>query len=101
MAINTQGVWKKEELSPKISSFLASLEPSLSSLPEERLPALDRVVEKVKRKREMEKEKGEEGDIIWRFLFVCTHNSRRSHFCQVGRSFFFLEEDFFFFFFCF
>mmetsp|Transcript_32627 Transcript_32627/g.44801 ORF Transcript_32627/g.44801 Transcript_32627/m.44801 type:complete len:226 (-) Transcript_32627:65-742(-) len=64
--------WRKEDLSPQLLEYILERTKEFSSISEERAEVLRRAAEKIRGK-------GDEKQIV----FVCTHNSRRSHYGQI------------------
>ncbi|CAN5489537.1 protein-tyrosine-phosphatase [soil metagenome] len=60
---------------PEVLKFIDDLKPTLPGIPEERKKALEKVAGFIARKRKS----GEKANLI----YICTHNSRRSHFGQI------------------
>jgi hypothetical protein len=63
------------ELTPPLAKFVASLPAGFSAIPEDRKKMLDKLALFIKTRRDA----GETA----RVLFICTHNSRRSHMGQL------------------
>ena len=70
-----QAAMNAATLLPAVAASLKALEPDVDAIPAERKAQLDRVVAFVRSKRAA----GETA----RLLFICTHNSRRSHLGQL------------------
>ncbi len=68
----------KNPLFPQLTTYLKNIEASFAEIPEERREALAEISEyllaQVRKKQSAN------------FIFICTHNSRRSHFSQVWAS---------------
>jgi arsenate reductase len=62
-------------LHPELSAYVANLLPTLTTIPDERREPLDRIAAFVR-------ERKTKGQPV-RLVFICTHNSRRSHMSQI------------------
>lgn len=63
------------DLHPELARYVDSLQPELATIPEERKQTLNRIAEFV----EAEQAAGRTAKLV----FICTHNSRRSHMSQI------------------
>lgn len=63
------------ELHPTLAQYVESLQAELASIPEERRQTLDRIAEFVAAERAAGR--------TAKLVFICTHNSRRSHMSQI------------------
>ncbi|MDX2304695.1 MAG: protein-tyrosine-phosphatase [Microscillaceae bacterium] len=63
------------DMYPTLKAYIASIQKDMEAIPEERKEALQKIALFVKNK----KQSGEAANLI----FICTHNSRRSHLSQI------------------
>lgn len=60
---------------PDLKSYIQNIEGEISAIPENRKEQLQQIADYINAKRESEESA--------KLNFICTHNSRRSHLCQV------------------
>jgi arsenate reductase len=65
----------KKALNPKLSSYINTIKDDISKIPDERREELDKIAEFIQ-------EQVKAGQPI-QLTYICTHNSRRSHFGQI------------------
>ena len=66
---------KSQDIYPELTAFLSKAEKNISSIDPERKETLDELAAYIR-------DKGENGRPA-ELTFICTHNSRRSHMCQL------------------
>lgn len=71
----TESENKANIMYPTLSNYIASVENGMAAIPQERKEKLNKIAQFVQTK----KEAGEPANLI----FICTHNSRRSHLSQI------------------
>lgn len=62
----------------ELNNYIETLQPELDKIPKQRKQKLERLADYIRSKHAA-------GDIA-RLTFICTHNSRRSHLCQIWAS---------------
>lgn len=60
---------------PELTSYIHTIKDNTPKLSEERKGKLIQIADFIRRKKE--------SGVPGRLIFICTHNSRRSHFCQI------------------
>ncbi len=65
----------KKALNPKLSSYINTIKDDISKIPDERREELDKIASFI--------QKQVKADQPVQLTYICTHNSRRSHFGQI------------------